>query len=467
MVSKRRRRRRPSKVDANFVILQVSVAPSGALGQNCSAPMIYHQSIESCFPAAGGVALRESYDGLLSAAQEQLKKLADENAKNGIPFLDLASRREGLEAAKDVAQRHQEQFEDVVVFATGGSSLGGRALCAFASGKKPQLHFIDSIDPHTIARLFDQLELAKTGFIAISKSGETAETLAQVLVALGRLRTALGEKSFPERMTIITEPGDSPLRGLADHFHIPTLDHNPSLGGRYSVLSIVGLLPAMISGVDSAAVLAGAGASLDAAFGAGPVEDNAPAAGAAISMALARELGIKNTVVMPYVDRLEGFACWYRQLWAESLGKNGEGTTPITALGPVDQHSQLQLYLDGPADKLVTIFIGAMAGDGARLDPSVSGDHRISYLADHCLGDLVEVSAKATTETLARHGRPVRTIRLEKTDETALGALVMHFMIETVIAARLIGVNPFDQPAVEEGKALIRQKMLESQGEES
>ena len=429
--------------------------------------MVYHQSIESCFPAAGGVALRESYNDLLNAALQHLKQLGDEAARRNIAFLDLSSQSDGLDAVKDLAKQHQEQFEDVVVFGTGGSSLGGRALCALASGDLPRLHFVDSVDPHTIAGLFARLELSKSGFIAISKSGETAETIAQVLVTLDRLRTTLGEESLSDRMTVITEPGDNPLRGLADRFHIPTLDHNPSLGGRYAALSVVGLLPAMIAGLDSTAVLAGAAASLDVAFGAEPGVSNPPAAGAAISVALERRLGIKNAVIMPYVDRLADFAGWYRQLWAESLGKGGEGTTPISALGTVDQHSQLQLYLDGPADKFITIIVGPTAGDGAGLDASLSGDPRISYLTGHCLGDLLDVSARATAETLARHGRPVRTIRLEQTGEADLGALMMHFMLETVVVARLVGVNPFDQPAVEEGKALVRQQMMESQGVES
>ncbi len=426
--------------------------------------MFYHQSIESCFPAAGGAALRESYDELLDAALQQLKTLGEKTAQRGLAFLDLALLRDELEAVKDLAQRHQEQFEDVVVFGTGGSSLGGRALCAFATGETPQLHFVDSIDPHTIARVFAGLELSKTGFIAISKSGETAETLAQVLVTLDRLRKTFGEGSLGDRMTVITELGDNPLRSLADRCHIPTLIHNPSLGGRYAALSIVGLLPAMIAGLDAKAVLAGAEASLDAAFSTGSGESNPPAAGAAISVALEWRLGVKNTVIMPYVDRLADFARWHRQLWAESLGKSGEGTTPIAALGTVDQHSQLQLYLDGPADKLVTILVGPMADDGVRIDFAPTEDQRISYLVGHRLGDLVDVSARATVETLARHDRPVRMIRLEHTNEAALGALMMHFMLETVIAARLIGVNPFDQPAVEEGKVLVRQYLQDPEG---
>ena len=421
--------------------------------------MIYHQSIEDCFLAAGGLALQETYAGLLATASRELAVLRD-----GVAFLDFSVQKTDLDAANYVARQHREDFEDVVVFGAGGSSLGGRVFCALADGNGPRLHFVENIDPHTIAKLFGRIEISKTGFLAISKSGETAETLAQVLVTLDQLRVTLGEERICEHMTMITSPGDSPLRALAERFRIRTLDHNPELGGRYSALSLVGLLPAMIAGLDPAAVLDGAIAARDAALDAGKPEDNAPAMGAAISISLQRHLGVESTVMMPYVDRLEDFARWYSQLWAESLGKGGEGTTPISALGTVDQHSQLQLYLDGPADKLITILLGPMAGEGPRVDPSLASDPRISYLAGRGLGDLMDVSGRTLAETLARHGRPVRTIRIDHINEAALGALMMHFMLETVATSRLIGVDPFDQPAVEEGKALVRKHMTELKG---
>jgi glucose-6-phosphate isomerase len=436
------------------------VARDQVLGQNCPTPMIYHQSIENCFPAAGGSALQETYANLLETASREVAVLRDR-----IAFLDLSSQKTDLHAANDLAQQHREDFEDVVVFGAGGSSLGGRVLCALADSNSPRLHFVENIDPHTIATLFRRIDFLKTGFLVISKSGETAETLAQVLVTLDQFRTTLGEDRIREHMTMITGPGDSPLRALAERFRIRTLDHNPDLGGRYSALSLVGLLPAMIAGLDPVAVIEGATTARDAALDAGRPEENAPAIGAAISVALQRRFGVVSTVMMPYVDRLEDFSRWYRQLWAESLGKGGEGTTPISALGTVDQHSQLQLYLDGPADKFITVLLGPMVGEGPRVDPSLASDPRISYLAGHDLGDLMDVSGMTLVETLARHDRPVRTIRIDHIDEVALGALMMHFMLETVATSRLIGVDPFDQPAVEEGKALVRKHMTELKGE--
>jgi glucose-6-phosphate isomerase len=162
--------------------------------------------------------------------------------------------------------------------------------------------------------------------------------------------------------------------------------------------------------------------------------------------------------MMPYLDRLERFAMWYRQLWAESLGKQGKGTTPVRALGPVDQHSQVQLYLDGPKDKLFTFIFGPTQGAGARITPALTaGDAELAYLEGRTVGDLAAAEGKATATALSQSERPVRILRLPQLDAETLGALLMHFMLETIIAAHLMEVDPFDQPAVEQGKILTRQ----------
>ncbi|MEX2642839.1 MAG: glucose-6-phosphate isomerase, partial [Acetobacterales bacterium] len=170
--------------------------------------------------------------------------------------------------------------------------------------------------------------------------------------------------------------------------------------------------------------------------------------------------GVAMSVLMPYCDRLGTFAMWYRQLWAESLGKDGMGTTPVKALGAVDQHSQVQLYLDGPRDKLFTLMLLDSAGRGGRVE-SARAPGKLSYLAGRTIGDLMEAEQNATAETLVRNGCPTRVIRLERLDEQALGALTMHYMLETIVAGRLMGVDPFDQPAVEQGKVLAREYLAE------
>ena len=185
--------------------------------------------------------------------------------------------------------------------------------------------------------------------------------------------------------------------------------------------------------------------------------DIPPAAGAALSIGLNMHSGIGISVLMPYCDRMADLGLWFCQLWAESLGKNGGGSTPVRALGTVDQHSQLQLYLDGPADKMFTLILTETGGQGTPVPQSFTDLDGLSYLKDRTMGDLFAAAGRATAETLANNGRPTRVFDVPVVDETSMGALMMHFMLETVIAADLIGVNAFDQPAVEEGKILARE----------
>jgi glucose-6-phosphate isomerase len=189
----------------------------------------------------------------------------------------------------------------------------------------------------------------------------------------------------------------------------------------------------------------------------------APAIGAGVAVGLAKERGVRANVMLPYSDRLSRFAAWYVQLWGESLGKDGKGTTPVAALGPVDQHSQLQLYLDGAPQHFITVIREQCEGVGPRIAPDLAKAAGADYLAGHAAGDLVAAQQRAIPEALIAAGRPVRTIDLDRLDEWALGALMMHFMLETILAAHLLGVDPFDQPAVESGKILTRRYLAGEQ----
>src|SRR6516225_489156 len=243
-------------------------------------------------------------------------------------------------------------------------------------------------------------------------SGSTPETMVQFFAVLEAMQAKLGKAEFGQRVIAITEATNNPLRRLAERLGATILEHDPRVGGRYSALSLVGLLPAMIAGVDCVALREGAASVLDPVLAANDTRGLAPAIGAALSVGLARERGINMTVMMPYVDRLDTFAFWYRQIWAESLGKNGVGTTPIRALGTVDQHSQVQLYLGGPSDKLFTLLIEDTAGQGTRLTPGMlAGDEALSYLTGHAMGDLLLAEADATAATFVKNGRPTRIIR--------------------------------------------------------
>jgi glucose-6-phosphate isomerase len=281
----------------------------------------------------------------------------------------------------------------------------------------------------------------------------------QSAAVLAALKKAGLEKRIGELVLGLSEPvaggKRNGLRDLLSPFGVPFLEHDTGVGGRFSVLTNVGLLPAAMLGLDIAAVRAGAAAALAPILDSSPAEAVPSAVGAALSVALA-ERGKRIAVVMAYADKLERFTRWYVQLWAESLGKDGKGTTPIGALGPVDQHSQLQLFIAGPRDKLFTIVTTGVAGRGPRIEADLAKICGEPDFAGKTIGDLVAAQGRATAETLAKNGCPVRTMHLEKLDEASLGELLMHFMLETIIAAHLLGVDAFDQPAVEEGKVLAK-----------
>ena len=350
----------------------------------------------------------------------------------------------------------------MVLLGTGGSSLGGQTLAQLAGHavpvlgalRKPRLHFLDNLDPGTFEAMLEQLPLATTRFVAISKSGGTAETLMQTAAVIAALKAA--KRDPHDHLLGLSEPAKpgkpNGLRDLLAPHDTPMLDHDPGVGGRFSVLSNVGLLPAAVCGLDIGAIRAGAAAALAPVLTGKPPAEVPAAVGAALSMASGKPI----TVMMAYADRLDRFTKWYVQLWAESLGKDGKGTTPIAALGPVDQHSQLQLYIAGPRDKLFTILTVGAAGRGPRIDAELAKRAHEPGLGGKTIGDLVAAQGRATAETLAKNGCQVRTIHIDKLDEAALGELLMHFMLETIIAAHLLGVDPFDQPAVEEGKVLAK-----------
>jgi glucose-6-phosphate isomerase len=410
----------------------------------------------------------KALDDALARAESALDALRAAHAASALPLLRLPARTSDLDEIARMGARLAAGATDVVILGTGGSSLGGQTLAqlagvavrgveAFRSG--PRVHFMDNLDPVTYGALVDRLPLATTRAIAISKSGGTGETLMQTAALLSAVRQAGLEAKIGEMFVGISEaakPGKP--NGLRDLLgaSVPFLEHDPNIGGRYSLLSNVGLLPAAALGLDIRAIRAGAATALAPVLAKAPAREVPAALGAALNIALAAE-GKTIAVLMAYADRLERFSRWFTQLWAESLGKDGKGTTPIGALGPVDQHSQLQLFIAGPRDKLFTVVTVGTAGKGPRIDAGLAKRAGEPDFGGKTMGDLVAAQGRATAETLARNGCPVRTMHIETLDETSLGALTMHFMLETMIAAHLLGVDAFDQPAVEEGKVLAKQ----------
>ena len=415
----------------------------------------------------GGLAAADLADAIARAG-EALEWLRARHADGSLPLLRVPAERSDLPVIEAAAARLRSGATDIVFLGTGGSSLGGQALAQLAGHavpgigllrEGPRLHFMDNLDPETYAGLLAKLQLGQTRFVAISKSGGTGETLMQTIAALAAVKNAGLAAQIPDLFLGLTEPAapgkPNGLRALLGAHKVALIDHHTGIGGRYSVLTNVGLLPAAVAGVDIAAIRGGAAAGLARVLDGDEV---APAMGAALAVALAPSKPI--AVMLAYADRLERFTRWYVQLWAESLGKDGGGTTPIAALGPVDQHSQLQLFIAGPRNKLFTVVTVGGNGRGPRIDVELAQLAGERDLAGKTIGDLVAAQGRATIETLARNGCPVRSIHLPRLDPESLGELLMHFMLETIIAARLMGVDPFDQPAVEEGKVLAKRYLV-------
>ena len=438
---------------------------------------VYHQSVAGCLEGAIGrhglsqIEFASWLDRLVPA----LAHLQDDYRTGRLPHLRISEEREDIDAAEAAFAKLCQGARAVIFFGTGGSSLGGQALAQLggwhipgtadaAQKKRPRTRFYDNLDGETLQSALGSFDdLASVRFVVISKSGGTPETLVQALAALDAVKVAGYGKRIPELFLGVTEAKvhgkANGLRTLFEAHGIPLLDHHPGIGGRFSVLTNVGLLAAIARGLDARAVRAGAKGVIDALMAAKVPGDFAPAQGAAVAIGLARDRGIRTQVMMPYSDRLGRFSAWFAQLWAESLGKNGQGTAPIACLGPVDQHSQLQLFMDGPREHLITVVRAPTAGTGPRISEELATGAGLDYLAGRTAGDLVAAQAQALPQALAKAGRPVRTFDLARLDERTLGALMMHMMLETILAAHLLAVDPFDQPAVELAKNITRERV--------
>jgi len=396
------------------------------------------------------LALAPKLEGLLA-------RLGGQHPDKAPAFFNLPFATDS-EAVAGRGRRLAGKFARTCVFGIGGSSLGGEMLVRLLGRGAHPIRFYDNIDPTTLAEL-DGDGWRDTLLLVVSKSGNTAETLSQLLTVLPRLERELGADRVREQVVVITEDVSGALYRLAQELKLEILPH-PAVGGRYSVLSVVGLLPAAIAGVDIAALLEGArvmaGRCRDRDMERNPAFFNGAA------QFLHAQQGRRLCVQLVYADRYRPISSWYRQLWAESLGKRDAqgralGLTPIEAHGVTDQHSQLQLYLDGPDDKQFTFLVDpSLRGQGARIPERFRAFPAIAPLVGHTTGELFQAEFDATRETLTRHGRPNRTFSFTPTS-AAIGELIMLLEMETVVVAELLGIDPFDQPAVEEGKILARE----------
>jgi glucose-6-phosphate isomerase len=331
-----------------------------------------------------------------------------------------------------------------VIFGVGGSSLGGQ--CIQAISKSDNVKFIDNIDPATLRKIFLEINPAETGFLCISKSGETLETIHQVTLALD----LVGKKK--DKFVFITEDKQSPLREIAHELDVLCLDHPTTVGGRFSVFTIVGMLPAALCGVDPLKIRLGGKQVLENYLG--EVEKGARF----INESFRKR--ITQHVLFIYSDKLAPFGAWLAQLYAESTGKCGSGITQLTARGSTDQHSQLQLYLDGSRDKCFTFFF-----ENQESEQQISSNKYLpktfSYLEGKTTADIFKAQYTATITSLLEKKYNVREIKIQEISPEILGALFIHFMLEVACICKLMEVNPFDQPAVECGKILTRKFLSE------
>lgn len=423
----------------------------------------YTFMMEDAVPGAIPGAVLSSAEEAFSAAQAAVWR----RWKDGeLGFLDLPDDGKQVRHCLDLAAWASDRgVRDVVVLGIGGSALGPIALrtalltpawnvlSAANRDGRPRLHVLDNVDPATMSSLLERLELGASMFVVTSKSGGTAETLAQYLVVRGRLEAA--GRPARDHFIFVTDPGKGALRRIASNEGIPTAVVPANVGGRFSVLSPVGLLPAALTGLDVAGLLRGA-AEMRARCESAAWATNPAGAFAMLQWLADTKFGRHGHVFMPYADGLRDLADWFVQLWAESLGKirpdgTHVGPTPIAALGATDQHSQMQLFMEGPNDKTVT-FVAVGEQPDLHI-PRLHGDQPdLSYLGGHSLHELLRVERMATAGALAARGRMNMTIGLERLDAWHVGGLLMMLEIATAFAGELYGVNAFDQPGVELGK---------------
>jgi glucose-6-phosphate isomerase len=349
----------------------------------------------------------------------------------------------------DAVRAAVEPFADSDVLLTvgiGGSALGAATLVDALDGDI-DCYFLDNVDPEHATVLLDGLDLSNTAMHVVSRSGTTAETLANFLV----VREAMTDAGvdWTDR-TFVTTGREGNLRELADEHELPALDAPEGVPGRFSVLSTVGLPAAALAGHDVDELLAGGRDGMDA-LAESLFDCPAYAYGATAYALDVRGAGIN--AMMPYAESLETFAEWFAQLWAESLGKDGLGQTPARALGATDQHSQLQLYRAGPRDKLVTLLRPRDRDDHGIPDTELSD---LDYLAGGSLGDLLDAEFEATEASLAESGVPNVRLEIPAVDERSLGRLLFDVEAACVLAGELYGVETFTQPAVEWGKDAAR-----------
>lgn len=386
-----------------------------------------------------------------------------------LPFMHLPYDEDKIQKIEKLAGHYSRQFENLVVLGIGGSALGAKALLVALKGlyqpfvtfdsQSPsvKVFICDDIDPDSFHLLLQSLDLKKTLFNVISKSGNTIETMAQWMIVKKKLEESCGA-SWKDHVIVTTDPEKGLLREMVKKEKFQSLSIAPGVGGRYSILSAVGLFPAAMAGISIQDLMSGARRA-DVRLNQADLWLNPAYMLAAIQHLFFQKK--KNIVVMmPYSQLLFPLAEWYAQLWAESIGKRyslkGEsihtGSTPVAASGPRDQHSQIQLYMEGPADKLILFLMLENYESNQKVPFHSDFPEEINYLSGHSMGKIVQMEALATETALQQQNRPSAKFLIPHRSAYCLGQLFYILELATAFAGELFNVNPFDQPGVELGK---------------
>ncbi|MCK4752655.1 MAG: glucose-6-phosphate isomerase [Planctomycetes bacterium] len=412
----------------------------------------------------------EQLDNIAEETTPIITQINTERKDGKTPYRDLPYKKETVEQVKELAEQLKDKCENLVVLGIGGSALGNIALQTALNPfmhnldqnqrPGPRLFVLDNVDPDQLSSFLDWVvdKLDKTIFNVISKSGRTAETASQFLIIRKLLIDTLGPENLKNQIVATTDPKQGTLRNIADDLKLKTLEVPDGVGGRFSVLSAVGLFSAAMCGIDIDQLLAGA-ADMDKRVSSEDFFKNPAAINAAINYHYYNR-DKKISVMMPYSYALKDLSDWYRQLWAESLGKTKDlsgnvvnvGPTPVKALGTTDQHSQVQLYREGPNDKLYTFLQVKNPNTKLEIGPAPENAPELAFLAGSELGNLLNSEKTATEFALLKDKRPCLTVLFDKVNPYTIGQFIYLYEVTTSFAGAMFNINTYDQPAVELGK---------------
>jgi glucose-6-phosphate isomerase len=407
--------------------------------------------------------------GVSDRFEEVFATLSSQRAEGILGFMDLPYDETAAGKAMKTAAALKGRFENLVVLGIGGSALGTialkSALChplhnlldASARGGRPRLFVLDNVDPDFVFSAAEFIDVEKTLFSVVTKAGGTAETMAQLVIFENALREAVGDDAGGH-VVATTDPEKGDLRKMVSDFGWASLPIPSNVGGRFSVLTCVGLFPAAMLGIDVRQLLSGA-AFMDRRSESRSIDENPALAFATLQYCLYRK-GAPISVLMPYCNALYDLADWYRQLWAESLGKKSDsagrvvntGPTPVKALGATDQHSQIQLYAAGPYDKSITFIEVEKFRSEVPIPEALKEYESAAALAGRTLNELLSAEKRGTEVALTEAGRPNGTLLVPEVSAFTVGQLFYLFEMATAISGALYGINAFVQPGVEAGK---------------